>query len=51
MPVIVDQINDMIKAGVPTNQINQFKEDKLLEMKQADIPLNVIMDSFGKRSR
>ena len=49
MPVIVDQINDMIKAGVPTDQINKFKEDKLLEMKQADIPLNVIMDSFGKK--
>jgi len=49
MPLVVDQINDMIKAGVPLDQINKFKEDKLLEMKQADIPINVISEAFGKQ--
>ena len=30
MPLVVDQINDMINAGVPIEQINKFKEDKLI---------------------
>ena len=32
MPLVVDQINDMIKAGVPVPEINKFKENKILEM-------------------
>ena len=47
MPVIVDQINDMIKAGVPVDQINKFKENKVLEMRQADIPPEKISEAFG----
>ena len=47
MPVIVDQINDMIKAGVPVNQINKFKENKVLEMRQSDIPPEKISEAFG----
>jgi len=47
MPVIVDQINDMIKAGVPIQEINNFKENKILEMKQADIPVEKITETFG----
>jgi hypothetical protein len=47
MPVIVDQINDMIKAGVPVDQINKFKENKILEMRQADIPPEKISEAFG----
>ena len=47
MPVIVNQINDMIKAGVPVDQINKFKENKVLEMRQADIPPEKISEAFG----
>ena len=47
MPLVADQINDMIKAGVPVDQINKFKQDKLLEMKQGDIPLNIIQEQFN----
>jgi hypothetical protein len=47
MPLIVDQINDMISAGVPTEKINQFKENKILEMKQADVPAEKINEAFG----
>ena len=47
MPVIVDQINDMIKAGVPVDQINKFKENKVLELRQADIPPEKISEAFG----
>ena len=47
MPVIVDQINDMVKAGVPVDQINKFKEEKILEMRQADIPPETIYETFG----
>jgi len=47
MPVIVDQINDMIKAGVPVDQINKFKENKVLEMRQADIPPEKILENIG----
>ncbi len=47
MPVIVDQINDMVKAGVPVDQINKFKEEKILEMRQADIPPEKIYETFG----
>jgi hypothetical protein len=47
MPVIVDQINDMINAGVPIDQINKFKENKILEMRQSDIPPEKISEAFG----
>ena len=47
MPVIVDQINDMIQSGVPIDQINKFKENKILEMRQSDIPPEKISEAFG----
>lgn len=47
MTLIVDQINDMIKAGVPVPEINKFKENKILEMRQADIPAEKISETFG----
>ena len=47
MPLVVDQINDMIKAGVPVPEINKFKENKILEMRQADIPPEKISEAFG----
>lgn len=47
MPLVSDQINDMINAGVPVDQINKFKQDKLLEMKQGGIPLNIIQEQFN----
>ncbi len=47
MTLIVDQINDMIKAGVPVPEINKFKENKILEMRQADIPAEKIFETFG----
>ena len=37
MPVIVDQINDMIKAGVPVDQINKFKDLYLYIIEYNDI--------------
>jgi len=49
MPLVVDQINDMIKAGVPIDQVNKFKEDKLLEMKQGNVPLKIISEQFGQK--
>ena len=50
MPLVVDQINDMINAGVPIEQINKFKEDKILEMKQGNIPLEIIKKQFDVKS-
>jgi len=50
MPLVVDQINDMINAGVPIEQINKFKEDKILEMKQGNIPLEIIKEQFDVKS-
>ena len=47
MPLVVDQINDMISAGVPLEKITEFKENKILEMKQADIPVEKITQAFG----
>ena len=47
MPLVVDQINDMISAGVPLEKITEFKENKILEMNQADIPIEKITEAFG----
>ena len=46
MTLIVDQITDMINAGVPIEQINQFKKNKIIEMQQGDIPLKIIKEQF-----
>ena len=40
MPVIVDQINDMIKAGVPVDQINKFKENRDLSTENYGVFIN-----------
>ena len=49
MPLVVDQINDMISAGVPLEKITEFKENKILEMQQADIPVEKITEAFGSK--
>ncbi len=49
MPLVVDQINDMISAGVPLEKITEFKENKILEMQQADIPIEKITEAFGSK--
>ena len=49
MPLVVDQINDMISAGVPLEKITEFKENKILEMNQADIPIEKITEAFGQK--
>lgn len=47
MPLVVDQINDMISAGVPVEKINEFKTSKILEMKQSGIPEEKISEAFN----
>ena len=47
MPTIVDQINDMQKAGVPSKEIENFKNNTLQEMQKAGVPTDVISKEFG----
>jgi len=47
MPTVADTILDMQKAGVPSEEIENYKNNQLQDMQKAGVPVDVISKEFG----
>ncbi len=47
MPTVAEEIQTMQKAGVPSEEIEKFKNSQLQDMQNAGVPQDVISKEFG----